>query len=177
MICYQIIIIVITIIPNINIMTKHRILFLCTGNSCRSQMAEGIMNKLAGDRFESYSAGSNPRGYVHPVAIEVMREMGIDISNNVSKSLDQYLGQHWDFIITVCDNAREACPVFPGQHLTAHWGFDDPAEFVGSEEETLHVFQETAMDIEERIRLFLALPEEQLSRLEYHEAVKALGAV
>src|SRR5579871_6120715 len=115
---------------------KKRILFLCTGNSCRSQMAEGIMNKLGAGRFEAFSAGTNPAGYVHPQAIAAMHDMGIDISGNVSKSLDQFIGQHWDVIITVCDDARETCPVFPGQQITAHWGFEDPAKFVGNEAET-----------------------------------------
>ncbi|HYM20738.1 MAG TPA: arsenate reductase ArsC [Candidatus Kapabacteria bacterium] len=154
---------------------KRKILFLCTGNSCRSQMAQGLMSKLGGERFEAFSAGSYPSGYVHPLAIKTMNEMGIDISQNVSKSLDQYIGIPWNFIITVCDDAREACPVFPGGHITAHWGFEDPAKFVGGEAETRQFFREIARQIERRIQLFLALPEEKLSALEYEKAVKKIG--
>lgn len=156
-------------------MMKHTILFLCTGNSCRSQMAEGIMNKLASDRFTAISAGSVSSGYVHPLAIETMREMGIDISHNQSKSLDLYLDAPLSFIITVCDDAKEACPVFPGKPITAHWGFEDPAKFEGAEEETRRFFRKIAVEIERRIRLFLALPESMLSQLEYQQAVRDIG--
>lgn len=155
--------------------SKKRILFLCTGNSCRSQMAEGLMNKLAGDRFEAYSAGSNPTGYVHPMAIDTMRHMGVDISHNVSKSLDQYIGDPWNIIITVCDNAREACPTFPGRPISAHWGFEDPAHFEGTEEAKQRFFRQVATDIERRIRLFLALPESAMNEFEYAQAVRNIG--
>jgi arsenate reductase (thioredoxin) len=90
---------------------KRTILFLCTGNSCRSQMAEGLMNKLGGDRFEAFSAGSRPAGYVHSKAIDTMAEMGVGISQNVSKSIDVFKGQLFNFVITVCDNAKEECPI------------------------------------------------------------------
>lgn len=154
---------------------KKRILFLCTGNSCRSQMAQGIMNKIGGDRFEAFSAGSHPAGYVHPLAIETIREMGIDIASNVSKSLDEYVGQPWDIIVTVCDNAREACPVFPGQPISAHWGFEDPAHFEGPEDQKRRFFRSVAMEIEGRIRLLLALRESAMSQFEYAQEVKAIG--
>src|SRR5437868_819140 len=136
---------------------KRRILFLCTGNSCRSQMADGIMNKIGSKRFEAYSAGSDPAGYVHPMAIETMAAMHIDISKNTSKSLDVFLNQPWNLIITVCDNAKEACPIFPGQPVTAHWGFEDPAKFEGTDEEKRRYFAQIAMQIEWRIRLLLSL--------------------
>ena len=154
---------------------KRRILFLCTGNSCRSQMAEGIMNKIGGDRFEAYSAGSDPARYVHPMAIETMAAMHIDISTNSSKSLDVYLNQPWNLIITVCDNAKEACPIFPGQPVTAHWGFEDPAKFEGTDEEKRRYFTQVAMQIEWRIRLLLSLNDTKLDELEYEHAVRHIG--
>jgi arsenate reductase len=136
-------------------MEKRKILFICTGNSCRSQMAEALMNYLGGDLFTAFSAGSNPSGYVHPLAIEVIKEKGIDISKNKSKSLDIYLHEPWDMVVTVCDNAKESCPFFPGGIIREHWGFEDPAEFVGTEEEKRVFFRKTADLIEKRIRLFI----------------------
>ena len=107
-------------------MTKTKVLILCTGNSCRSHMAEGILRQAAGDLFEVYSAGSHPAGYVHPTAIEVLKEIGIDISGHTSKHLDQYRNSGIDTVITVCGNANDACPVFPGRVHRHHYGFDDP---------------------------------------------------
>lgn len=120
---------------------KPKVLVLCTGNSCRSHMAEGILRTAAGDLFDVYSAGSNPAGYVHPNAIEVMGEIGIDLSGHSSKSLDQYLDAGIDTVITVCGNANEACPVFPGLVNRYHWGFEDPAHATGTEEEVLEAFR------------------------------------
>jgi arsenate reductase len=153
---------------------KH-ILFLCTGNSCRSQMAEALMNHLGADRFVAFSAGSSPAGYVHRLAIETMNEMGIDISQNKSKSLDLYLHEPWDLIITVCDDAKESCPVFPGQKIGAHWSFEDPAKFIGSEEEKKAFFQKIAMEIEGRIRLLLDLPEDKLRSDDYQREIRRIG--
>src|ERR1700693_1716760 len=113
---------------------KKRVLILCTGNSARSQMAEGLLRHDAGDRFEAFSAGTKP-SRVRPEAIAVMRELGIDISGHRSKSVDQFAGQPFDYVLTVCDNARETCPVFPGNVITVHQNFEDPAAFEGSEEE------------------------------------------
>src|ERR1041385_7696158 len=107
-------------------MDKKRVLILCTGNSARSQMAEGILRDLAGDRFDVESAGIEP-SHVRPEAIEAMREIGIDISSHRSKSVDEFVDQQFDYIITVCDNAKETCPVFPGNAKRIHWSFDDPA--------------------------------------------------
>lgn len=104
---------------------KKRVLILCTGNSARSQMAEGLLRELGGDRFEVYSAGVNP-SWVRPEAVEAMREVGIDISGNRSKSAEEFAGQQFDYIITVCDNARETCPVFPGHAERIHQSFEDP---------------------------------------------------
>jgi arsenate reductase len=140
-------------------------------------MAEGLMNRLGSDRFTAFSAGSRPAGYVHPKAIRVMKEMEIDISENRSKSLGEYIGEKFNFVITVCDNAKEECPIFPGEPVTAHWGFVDPAKVTGSEEHILQEFRRTATEIESRIRLFLALPEQELSKLDYIEAIRGLGNI
>jgi thioredoxin type arsenate reductase len=154
---------------------KRTILFLCTGNSCRSQMAEGLMNKLSGDHFEAFSAGSRPAGYVHTKAIDTMEAMGVDISHNTSKSIDTFSGQLFNFVITVCDNAKEECPIFPGEPVTAHWGFEDPAKVDGDDEHISNEFRRIAVEIERRIRLFLALPEDKLSELDYLQAVRDIG--
>jgi len=121
--------------------TKPRVLILCTGNSCRSQMAEGILRQAAGDLFDVRSAGSKPAGYVHPLAIQAMAEVGIDLSSHHSKSMDGFLQQEVETVITVCGNADQACPMFPGQLNRHHWGFDDPAHAQGGEEEPLAVFR------------------------------------
>jgi len=121
--------------------TKPTVLILCTGNSCRSHLAEGILRRAAGDLIEVRSAGSNPAGYVHPKAIEVMKEIGIDISGHASKHMNEFLDRNIETVITVCGNADQACPMFPGQVNRYHWGFDDPAHATGSEEEQLAVFR------------------------------------
>ena len=107
-----------------------RVLILCTGNSARSQMAEGLLHNMAGDRFEVFSAGTRPVG-LNPLAVEVLREIGIDISHHRSKSVDEFAGRQFDYIITVCDNARESCPIFPGAGQRIHHNFPDPAAFSG----------------------------------------------
>ncbi len=137
-------------------MNTQRVLFLCTGNSCRSHMAEGWLRKLGGDDFEVFSAGSKPAGYVHPLAIEAMQEVGIDISKHHSKSLEEFGGQTFDYVITVCDNARDACPAFPGATNQLHWGFDDPGHASGTDDEIRRVFRRVRDEIEHRIRLFLS---------------------
>ena len=124
-------------------MNKPIVLILCTGNSCRSHMAEGILKRAAGDLIDVQSAGSNPTGYVHPKAVQVMDEVGIDISSHRSKHLDEFLNQKIETVITVCGKADQACPMFPGQVNRYHWGFDDPAHVVGSEEEVLAIFRNT----------------------------------
>jgi arsenate reductase len=122
-------------------MNKPFVLILCTGNSCRSHLAEGILRHAAGDLFDVQSAGSKPAGYVHPKAIAVMKEIGIDISGHTSKHLNEFLQSKIDTVITVCGNADQACPMFPGQVNRYHWGFDDPAHATGTEEEILAVFR------------------------------------
>jgi arsenate reductase len=133
---------------------KKRVLILCTGNSARSQMAEGLLRHLAGDLFEVESAGVEP-SHVRPQAIEAMREIGIDISGNRSKPVDEFLGREFDYVITVCDNARERCPVFPGKSKRIHWSFDDPAAARGDERAVLAVFRRVRDEIRERLRQFI----------------------
>ena len=126
---------------------KPTVLILCTGNSCRSHLAEGFLRAAAGDILDVQSAGSKPAGYVHPLAIRVMQEAGLDISQHRSKHLNEFLGQKIETVITVCGNADQACPIFPGQVNRYHWGFLDPAHVQGSEEEVLEVFREVRDEI------------------------------
>ena len=133
---------------------KKKILFVCTGNSCRSQIAHGLLNNIAGDRFEVFSAGLSPNK-VHPMAIEVMKEIDIDISHHTSDHLDDYLDKDIDVVITTCDDANESCPFFPGTALRLHWSIDDPFESWNVEESNIQLFRDTRYNIEENIRLFL----------------------
>ncbi len=134
-------------------MSKKRVLVLCTGNSARSQMAEGLLRHDAGDAFEVFSAGTRP-SRVRPEAIAVMREIGIDISDHRSKSVDEFTGQDFDFVITVCGNARESCPVLPARTHFVHWSIEDPASVEGAEEQRLDAFRHTRNDLQERLRTF-----------------------
>jgi arsenate reductase len=133
-----------------------QVLFLCTGNSCRSQMAEGLVNYFLPDAWEAYSAGTQPAGYVHPLAIQVMAEFDIDISRNRSKSTDEFRYIGPDLVITVCDDAAENCPVWLGQGQVAHLSFPDPAKAAGTEEERLAVFRQVRDDIRRRVLDYLA---------------------
>ena len=133
-----------------------RVLFVCTGNSARSIMAEALLRQHGKDRFEVASAGTQPRG-VNPLTLKVLADAGIDASWARSKSVQEYLGQTFDYVITVCDQAREACPVFPGAGESLHWGYEDPAEAMGSEEERLAVFRRVFTAIGERVQLFATL--------------------
>jgi arsenate reductase len=132
---------------------KERVLILCTHNSARSQMAEGFLRRLAGDRFEVASAGTE-QTEVRPEAITAMRTRGIDISSHTSKTLDRFLGQPWDYVITVCDQANESCPVFPGAKHRLHWSFPDPSTVVGPDRQI--AFDRSAEAIEGRIRNWLS---------------------
>jgi arsenate reductase len=123
------------------------ILILCTGNSCRSHLAEGILRAVAKDRFRVASAGSKPAGYVHPLAIKALAEIGIDISAHTSKHMNEFLDQPVETVITVCGNADQACPVFPGQLNRHHWPFDDPAHATGTDDEKLAVFRRVRDEI------------------------------
>jgi arsenate reductase (thioredoxin) len=132
-------------------MNKPRVLFLCTGNSCRSQMAEAFLRKYAGDQFEVYSAGLTPKP-INPLTIKVMEEIGFDMSSQYSKPLTLYLGKlHFGYLITVCSNAEDKCPIFPGMGTRLHWPFDDPAEFEGSEQEKLLKFREVRDQIDQKV--------------------------
>ena len=135
-------------------MSSPRILVLCTGNSARSQMAEGLFRHYIGDRCEVFSAGTKPTS-VRPEAIEVMREIGIDISSHYSKSVEEFVGQEFTYVITVCDNAKESCPVFPGKTQRIHWSLADPAAVQGSEEERRAVFRQIRDQIAGRVRTFV----------------------
>jgi arsenate reductase (thioredoxin) len=130
---------------------KTRVLFLCTHNSARSQMAEGLLRDLAGDRFEVFSAGTEAT-HVRPLAIRTMEEIGVDISRQESETLDRYLQEPFDYVITVCDDANEACPFFPGARERLHWSFEDPSKAEGSEEERLEVFRSVRERIKDRMQ-------------------------
>jgi arsenate reductase (thioredoxin) len=131
---------------------KKRVLILCTGNSARSQMAEGLLRHDAGDQFEVFSAGTKP-GHVRPEAIDVMRELGIDISSHRSKHVDEFQGRHFEYVLTICDNAKESCPIFPGT-ISIHHSFDDPAAFAGSEQDRLALFRR----VRDEIRAYFQSP-------------------
>lgn len=131
-----------------------RILILCTGNSARSQMAEGLLRCQGGDRFQVQSAGVIP-SFVRPEAIAAMKEIGIDITGHRSKSVDEFSGQEFDYVITVCDNAKESCPMFPGKTERLHWSFDDPAAATGSDADKLAVFRRVRDEIRKRLGEFI----------------------
>ncbi|MBI5952331.1 MAG: arsenate reductase ArsC [Chloroflexi bacterium] len=138
-------------------MNKPKVIFLCTGNSARSQMAEGLLRAMAGDHFEVFSAGTNPKGSILPEVAQVMNEVGIDISNQWSKSVTEYLGKvNFGYVITVCANAEENCPaVFLSMGSHEHWPFDDPAKFTGDEKSRLESTRRVRDQIEARLRLWL----------------------
>ncbi len=131
-----------------------RVLFVCTGNSARSQMAEALLRRFGGSDFEVQSAGTAPKG-VNPFTVEVLAKHGIDWSAATSKSVDLFLDESFDYVITVCDRARQSCPVFPGQHNSLHWGLDDPAEVDGTDDEKRAAFERTAMELTQRLRPFV----------------------
>ena len=137
-------------------MSEHpiRVLFVCTGNSARSQLAEAVLGRLGGPDFEVYSAGTEPKG-VNPYTVQVLDAAGIDWSGARSKSVDEFAGQSFDYVITVCDRARQTCPVFPGTNNTLHWGLEDPSEVEGSEAAKLGAFQKTYMELNQRLRPFV----------------------
>ncbi len=136
-------------------MDKTRVLFLCTGNSARSQMAEALLRKYAGEHFEVFSAGLQPKG-INPYTLRVLDEIGVDTRQHTSKTLTTWTGKaQFDYLITVCSNAEEKCPIFPGMGVRLHWPFEDPAAFVGSEADTLAKFREVRKQIDARVRAWL----------------------
>lgn len=151
-----------------------RVLFLCTQNSARSQIAEALLRRKGHGRFEVASAGTEPASRVHPLAVEVLAELGIDWSDRRPKSIEAVRGESWDLIITVCDRAREHCPAFPGRPVFAHWGIEDPAATVRGREPRL-AFREALTYLSRRIDLMLALPFEKLEQRAVEERLKAIG--
>jgi len=133
---------------------RTKVIFICTGNSCRSQMAEGLLRYMAGDRFEVFSAGSHP-SHLHPASIIVMAELGIDISNHSADSIDEYLDKDIDIVISVCDNARQVCPVFPGDVQQIHWSIDDPFHGWGAEPSDLIPYREIREVLKDRLESFI----------------------
>lgn len=164
-------------------MNEHalNVLFICTGNSARSIMAEGILNKLGAGRFKAYSAGSQPKGVVHPMALDVLNSLGMSREGFRSKNWDEFATPEaplLDFVFTVCDNAAgEICPVWPGQPMTAHWGVSDPAAVEGSEEDQRHAFNNVAQILKRRIELMLALPAQNLASLSIQAQLNAIGKI
>jgi arsenate reductase len=159
--------------------TEHppfKVLFLCTGNSARSIFAESFLKRLGGRRFEAHSAGASPSGTVNPTTLMVLRErFNIDASDARSKSWDEFREVEFDFVITVCDHARETCPVWPGQPIVAHWGVDDPAAFVGPPEARERFFYQVGLTLYRRLQIFTSLPLEQLDRLKLERVTRDIG--
>ncbi len=153
-----------------------RVLILCTGNSARSQMAEAILSQKGRGRFTAESAGSQPAARVNPFAVEALREAGIDWKERRPRGIDDLNSNAWDIVITVCDQAKEACPIFPGQLALAHWGMEDPAAVEGDDETKRRAFREALQLISRRIDLMLALPVEKLERLALQERLRAIGS-
>jgi arsenate reductase len=155
------------------------VLFLCTGNSARSILAESILNQLGGGQFAAYSAGSFPTGRVNPFALDILKENGIPTGNLRSKSWDEFArpgAPPFDFIFTVCDRAAgETCPIWPGQPMTAHWGIADPAAVQGSDAEKRHAFFNAFRELSQRIRIFTSLPIRSLDRIRLQERLDAIG--
>ena len=152
-----------------------RVLFLCTGNSARSQMAEKILNRKGRGLFVAESAGSQPAAQVNPLAVETLERRGYFWTGGRPRGLGGLAAREWDFVITVCDRAKEACPFFPGQPVMAHWGMPDPAAVVGTDEEKRRAFDVALLTISRRLDLLLALPLEKLSRLALETRVKEIG--
>jgi len=135
---------------------RMRVLFVCTGNSARSIMAEALTRKHGGDAFEVFSAGTDPRG-ISPLTVRALQDAGLPIDGLSSKSVQEFLGQRFDYVITVCDQARQSCPVFPGSHQSLHWGYEDPAEATGTDEERLQVFRSVLTQLGLRINEFVVI--------------------
>lgn len=158
---------------------KHNVLFICTGNSARSILAEGILNHQKSDRFTAYSAGSAPKGAVHPLTLQTLRLLHIEDTGFHSKSWSEFAKEgapFMDFVITVCDQAAgEACPIWPGQPITAHWGLADPAAVEGSEEAKQRAFMDAAVTLKRRIELLMSLPLAKLETLALQREVRGIG--
>ena len=155
----------------------YKFLFLCTGNSARSIFGEYLLKRLGGSRFQVYSAGSFPTGKVNPLAVQVLKDVySIDASEAQSKSWEEFKEVDFDFVVTVCDNARESCPVWPGQPIVAHWSSPDPAAVKGTEAEKYRAFKDVAFQINRRLQSFTSLPLDNLDRLEIAAAIEEIGS-
>ena len=159
--------------------TIYDVLFICTGNSARSILAEGLLNGIGGGRFRAHSAGSQPKGQVHPLALEELRKLHIPTDGFRSKSWEEFAAPgatEMDFVFTVCDNAAgELCPVWPGQPMTAHWGLPDPATVDGSQQAREQAFHDAAVTLKRRLDLMMSLPLESLERMAIHAEIKSIG--
>lgn len=154
----------------------YKFLFLCTGNSARSIFGEYLLRRLGGPRFQVFSAGSFPTGKVNPIAIQILKDVyNIDAAEARSKSWEEFKDVEFDFVVTVCDNARETCPVWAGQPIVAHWSSPDPAEVEGSDEVKYRAFRDVAFQIDRRLQLFTALPLEKLDRLKLTTLTREIG--
>jgi len=155
---------------------RFKLLFLCTGNSARSILAEYIVKKYATDKFDVFSAGSNPKPSPHPLALKTLRDhFAIEPTEARSKSWEEFKDITFDFVITLCDNAKESCPVWPGQPVVAHWGSADPADATGTDGQKEKVFWSVAQQIKRRLELFWSLPFDKLDRLRLEQATKEIG--
>ena len=158
---------------------SYNVLFICTGNSARSILAEGLLNAISKGRFKAYSAGSHPKGTVHPMALQELQTLRVPTDGFRSKNWDEFArpdAPKMDFVFTVCDQAAgEACPVWPGQPMTAHWGMPDPAAAEGTDEAKRQAFRDTAVTIKRRLELLMALPMKNLDALALRREVKEIG--
>jgi arsenate reductase (thioredoxin) len=155
----------------------YKLLFLCTGNSARSIFGEYLLRHLGGPRFQVFSAGSFPTGKVNPLAVQVLQDVyNIDASQARSKSWEEFKDVEFDFVVTVCDNARESCPVWPGQPIVAHWSSPDPAAVEGTDLEKYRAFKDVALQINRRLQLFTSLPLDKLDRLKLAAAIQEIGS-
>jgi arsenate reductase (thioredoxin) len=155
----------------------YKFLFLCTGNSARSIFGEYLLRRLGGSRFQVFSAGSFPTGKVNPLAVQVLKDAyNIDASEARSKSWEEFKDVEFDFVVTVCDNARETCPLWPGQPIVAHWSSPDPAAVEGTDSEKYRAFKEVAFQINRRLQLFTSLPLDKLDRLKLATATQEIGS-
>jgi protein-tyrosine-phosphatase len=158
---------------------RYNVLFLCTGNSARSIMAEALLRHLGGERFRGFSAGTHPKGAVHPLALEVLRRNRVSTDRLRSKSLDEFVSPDAppiDFVLTVCDQAAgEVCPIWPGQPMTAHWGIHDPAQVEGSDRERERAFSRAFSELDERLKTFISLRFEVLDRVSLQQQLDAIG--
>jgi arsenate reductase (thioredoxin) len=161
--------------PELSPTRPLRVLFLCTGNSARSQIAETILNRVGRGRFVAESAGAQPAARVNPLAVEALERYGYFWTGHPPRGLAGLEQQDWDFVITVCDRAKEACPLFPGQPVIAHWGMRDPASVEGTDEEKRRAFDEALLTIRCRLDLFASLPMDKLTRLALEKRVRAIG--